>query len=129
MLTVTTCREAAMERMKNAAEDRPGMFEASTISKAGAALWHADAPLTGAGLLLLAALLVSLAGLWADPRIITGAPAWLKPAKFAISLAIYSLTLAWIFTYLPGWTRVRRIAGWTTAVALPLEAVLISLQA
>ena len=117
-----------MERMKNP-EDRSRMFEGSTISKAVAGLWRADAPLTGSGLLLLAALLVSLAGLWADPRIITGAPAWLKPAKFAISLAIYSLTLAWIFTYLPGWTRVRRIAGWTTAVALPLEAVLISLQA
>ena len=47
---------------------------------------------------MLAALGASLVGLWVDPRTITGAPAWLKPAKFAASIAIYSLTLAWLFT-------------------------------
>jgi hypothetical protein len=132
MLTVTTYWEDVMERMKNPAANRMRTFERSTMStiaNAVAGLWRADAPLTGAGLLFLVALLVSLVGLWADPRIITGAPAWLKPAKFAISLAIYSLTLAWIFTYLPGWTKVRRIVGWTTAVALLSEVVLIDLQA
>jgi hypothetical protein len=34
-------------------------------------------------------LAVSLAGLLLDPRVITGAPAWLKPIKFAISISIY----------------------------------------
>ena len=91
-------------------------------------LWQSDAALTGAGLGLLAALLVSLVGLWVDPRTITGAPAWMKAAKFAFSTAIYSLTLAWIFMYLPGWTRVRRVAGRATAFALVLEVVLIDLQ-
>ncbi len=101
----------------------------SKLSNAVTRLWHTDAPLTGAGLALLAALVVSLIGLWADPRTITGAPAWLKPAKFAISTAIYVLTLAWIFTYLPDWRKVRRVAGWTTAVTLLLEVALIDVQA
>jgi hypothetical protein len=52
----------------------------------------------------------------------------LKPFKFAISTAIYSLTLAWIFTWLPEWPRVRRIVGWTTAVVFVLEVLIIDIQ-
>ena len=59
-------------------------------------------------MVLLGLLGVSLAGLLLDPRVITGAPAWLKPAQFAISTAVYSLTLAWFFTVLPDWPRLRR---------------------
>ena len=72
---------------------------------------------------------VSLVGLLVDPRIITGAPAWLKPFKFAISTAVYSLTLAWIFGELPDWPRVRRIVGWTTGIVFVLEVVIIDAQA
>jgi hypothetical protein len=88
-----------------------------------------DAPLTSTGLLMLAALAAALAGLWLDPRLITGAPAWLKPAKFAASTAIYTLSLAWMFTYLHDWTRTRRIVGWTSAVILVVEVGLIYVQA
>jgi len=91
--------------------------------------WATDAPLTATGLLMVAALAASLAGLWLDARVITGVPAWLKPAKFAISIAIYAFTLVWVFTYLPGWARVRRIAGWTTAITLVLEVAIIDAQA
>ena len=52
-------------------------------------LWASSASLISAGFLMLAALAVALVGLIADPRTITGAPAWLKPAKFAISTGIY----------------------------------------
>jgi hypothetical protein len=58
-----------------------------------------------------------------------GAPAWMKPAKFAASIAIYTLTLAWIFTYLPEWRRTRRVVSWVTAVTLVLEIVIIDVQA
>ena len=88
-----------------------------------------DAPLTATGLIMLAALAAALVGLWLDPRLITGAPAWLKPAKFAISTAIYTLTLAWIFTYLHDCPRTRRIVGWTTAIILVVEVGLIYVQA
>lgn len=92
-------------------------------------LWHADAFLTGVGMLMAGALVIFLAGTALDPRTITGAPAWLKPAKFAASTAIYSFTLAWVFTFLRDWPRVRRVAGWTTGVVFVFEVVIIAAQA
>ncbi|MGH9370526.1 MAG: hypothetical protein ACRD15_03230 [Vicinamibacterales bacterium] len=92
-------------------------------------LWRADRPLTATGLLMLVALVASVIGLAIDPRAITGAPAWLKPSKFAASIAIYTLTLAWVFTYLPGWRKTRRLVGWATAGLLVLELAIIDLQA
>ena len=71
----------------------------------------------------------SVVGILVDPRIIGGAPAWLKPLKFAVSTALYSLTLAWIFGWLSDWPRVRRVVGWTTAVVFVLEVALIDAQA
>lgn len=100
-----------------------------TLTQLTARLWRSDAALTATGLLMLGALAGSAAGLWFDPRLVTGAPAWLKPAKFAASIAIYAFTVAWIFTYLPDWRRVRRLVGWTTAVVLVLELVIIDIQA
>lgn len=94
-----------------------------------ARLWRSDRPLTAAGVLMAAAAVASLAGMLVDPRTIAGAPAWLKPFKFAVSAGIYSLTLAWIFAELTDWRRVRRIVGWTTAIVFVLEVGLIALQA
>jgi hypothetical protein len=92
-------------------------------------LWGASPPLTAVGLLMLAVAAASLVAMFVDPRIITGAPAWLKPFKFAISTAVYSLTVAWIFGWLSDWPRVRRVVGWTTAIVFVLEVFLIDLQA
>lgn len=78
---------------------------------------------------MVAALVFSLIGMAVDPRIIAGAPAWLKPAKFAISTAIYMFTFAWIFTYLTDWPRLRRWVEWITAVVLVLEVAIIDVQA
>ena len=94
-----------------------------------ARLWGASAPLTATGLAMLAVLILTVAGLAIDPRVVTGAPVWLKPAKFAVSIAIYTLTLAWMFTFLETWPRTRRIVGWTTAVAMVVEMVIIGAQA
>ena len=92
-------------------------------------LWLSNGPLTAAGLLMVAALAAFLAGLRLDPRVITGAPAWLKPAKFAASTAIYLFTLAWIFSYLPDWPRLRRRVGGFTAAIFVFEVTAIALQA
>jgi hypothetical protein len=92
-------------------------------------LRSASAPLTITGLAMIALLGAAVIGLVVDPRTITAAPAWLKPAKFAVSIAIYTLTLAWIFSLIPEWQRTRRIIGWTTAVVMVLEMAIISLQA
>jgi hypothetical protein len=70
-------------------------------------LWRTSPPLTAVGALMLVVAVASVMGMAVDPRIITGAPAWLKPFKFAVSTAVYSLTLAWIFGFLSDWPRVR----------------------
>ena len=92
-------------------------------------LWQASPSLTGTGLLMLPILAAAVVGLGIDERLITGAPAWLKPAKFAASIAIYTLSLAWIFTYLPAWVRMRRTVGRVSAVVFIMEIAIIALQA
>jgi hypothetical protein len=99
------------------------------IRTAATRLWAADRPLTAVTAIMLAALVASAAGFILDPRTIAGAPAWLKPAKFAVSAAIYAATLAWVFRYLSEWRRTRRIVGWTTAAVFVLEVAIIDLQA
>jgi len=101
----------------------------ASLRRALRRLWCADAPLTFVGVGMLVVLLPSLAGLALDPRTITGAPAWLKPAKFAVSAGVYSLTLAWVVSWLPDWPRTRRVVSWTTAVVMVLEVAIIDLQA
>ena len=92
-------------------------------------LWRSDKALTASALLMVAALAAFLVGLAVDPRIITGAPVWLKPAKFAASTAIYMFTLAWIFTYLSEWPRLRRVVGLGSAAIFMVEVAIIGLQA
>ncbi len=92
-------------------------------------VWVASPPLTAVGLLMVAALAGAAIGLVLDPRLVTGAPAWLKPAKFASSTAIYAFTLAWLFTHLDGWTRVKRWVGWITAIVFVVEVAIVDVQA
>lgn len=94
-----------------------------------ARLWRTSPELIATAALMLVVLAIAIVGLAVDPRIITGAPAWLKPAKFAVSIAIYTVTLAWIFTVLPDWPRLRRVIGWSTAAAMVIEMAIIGSQA
>lgn len=94
-----------------------------------ARLWGIDAPLTATALLMLFTLAASLLGLWLDPRLVLGAPVWLKPAKFAASIFIYCLTLVWVFGQLPAHVRTRRVVSWTTAAAMLVEMGIIGAQA
>lgn len=61
----------------------------------------------------------------ADPREILGQNAWFKPLKFAISIAIYSVTLAWLIGQLRRFRRLGEAAGTITAVAMIVEIVII----
>jgi hypothetical protein len=92
-------------------------------------LWQTSPELIATAALMLVVLAGAMVGLAVDPTVITGAPAWLKPAKFAASIAIYTVTLAWIFTVIPDWTRTRQVVGWGTAAAMIIEIVIISTQA
>ena len=92
-------------------------------------LWRTSPELIATAALMLVVLAGATIGLLADPTVITGAPAWLKPAKFAVSIAIYTVTLAWIFSLIPDWTRTRRVVGGITAVVMVLEMAIITTQA
>jgi uncharacterized membrane protein YhaH (DUF805 family) len=93
--------------------------------------WRLNWPLTLVGLAMIPTLLLTLVGLAVDPRVITGAPAWLKPAKFALSIGIYSFTFIWMLGFVQG-PRSQRLAGWAaslTAVGFAVEMVIIAGQA
>jgi hypothetical protein len=114
-----------MDSTQHAAPSAAGTRAAGLLER----LWRASPPLTAVGLLMVVVAAPSLVGILADPRIIAGAPAWLKPFKFAVSTAVYSLTLAWVFGSLTDWPRVRRVVGWTTAIVFVLEVAIIDAQA
>ncbi|MEW1589019.1 hypothetical protein AB0283_26660 [Micromonospora vinacea] len=52
---------------------------------------------------------VAVVGILVDPRVLTGAPIWLKPFKFAVSFVLYGATLAWMLSLLP--RRSRAVEG------------------
>jgi hypothetical protein len=73
-------------------------------------------------LLLVAAVtapfvMISLAGMLLDGRVLVGAPIWFKPFKFAVSIVIYAVTWAWLYAYLP---RTRLVRWSTTIIAATL---------
>jgi hypothetical protein len=92
-------------------------------------LWQTSPELIATAALMLLVLAGAIVGLALDPTFITGAPAWLKPAKFAVSITIYTVTLAWIFTFIPEWRRTRRVVGWFTAATMVIEIAIIGGQA
>lgn len=91
--------------------------------------WSDSAPLTATSILMLAALVASCAGIFLDSRIITGVPAWLKPAKFAISTAIFTGTIAWLYRYITIWPRFMSAIGWILSAVLVIEVAIIDVQA
>jgi len=78
--------------------------------------------------LSLVVVLGAAVGLVADARLITGVPAWIKPLKFAVSIAVYCVTLAWLLTLVQGRRRLVRTVAWVSGLALALELVLILTQ-
>jgi hypothetical protein len=65
-------------------------------------------------------------GIFADHRILTGVPIWLKPFKFALSFAIYGLTLAWMLSVLP---RRSRVAEWAALAIVGVAAAEVGIIA
>lgn len=87
--------------------------------------WAFSRPLTFVGAAMGLTLGAMLLGLLLDPRVITGAPAWLKPMKFAVSISIYCFTLLWLLTFVRGHPRLVNLIAWATAVGLAIEMVII----
>jgi hypothetical protein len=86
-------------------------------------------PLTILGGAMFLTFLATLVGLLVDHRLITGAPAWLKPAKFAISVAVYSFTFVWLLRFVKNRPRLARLAANVTVVSFIAEMTVILTQA
>jgi hypothetical protein len=85
--------------------------------------------LTILGGAMLITFLATIVGIFVDHRVITGAPAWLKPAKFAISVSVYSFTFVWLLSFVENRPRLVRVVGNVTVVSLIVEMIAIITQA
>lgn len=85
----------------------------------------ADEPVfTTLGLLLALATVPLFAAMALDPRTFQGVDVWVKPAKFAVSLSLYLLTLALFARWMPSGTTGRiwwRLYAWVVALAILAE--------
>ncbi|TAE29127.1 MAG: hypothetical protein EAZ92_06920 [Candidatus Kapaibacterium sp.] len=63
-----------------------------------------------------------------DSRTLNNVNVWLKPMKFAISIGIFSWTMAWLLVYLPE-SRTKNVVVWTITVTMVIEMVCIAGQA
>ncbi len=68
---------------------------------------------------------VALVGVLADPRVLGGAPIWLKPLKFAVSFTLFGLALAWMISLLRTRRRWGNWLGILVAVTGTVEMVVI----
>ena len=85
--------------------------------------------LTILGFVMAVDLVLAMCGLVVDRRVITGAPAWLKPAKFALSTMIATWSFAFCIASTRIWPRVTRALDLALSVGLAIEIALIDMQA
>ncbi len=91
--------------------------------------WTTNRSLTVLGVTMVVVFLATVAGILLDHRIITGAPAWLKPAKFALSVSVYCFTFVWLLGFVKTWPRLARFAANLTVVSFIVEMTVILTQA
>ena len=89
----------------------------------------ANPALTILAITMLITFVATLWGIFVDQRLITGAPAWLKPAKFAISVSIYCFTFVWMLGFVENRPRLVRLVAKVTAGGLIVEMAVIVTQA
>lgn len=90
----------------------------TTVALRRAATWHRPLTFLVAAMAVLA--VVTAVGVFTDDRVLTGAPIWLKPFKFAVSIFLYALTIAWLLSLLP---RRSRAAEWFATIITAMLAV------
>jgi hypothetical protein len=86
-------------------------------------------PLTILGGVMLLVFLAALGGVLLDHQVITGAPAWLKPAKFAISISVYCFTFVWLLGFVENRPRLVRLVSNVTVIGFIVEMIAIVVQA
>ncbi len=95
-------------------------------------MWQIHAPMTLLSLVTAGLTLFFVVGIFADSRMITGAPAWLKPAKFALSISIYTLTITWMLGFVETERRWKKrlvgLLGWLIVGVFVLEMIPVVVQ-
>jgi hypothetical protein len=92
-------------------------------------MWAFNKFLTLSAILYIALIPIYLVAAILDPRLITNAPAFVKPLKFILSSAIYVTTFLYLLTLINGRKRWVQIAANGTAAAFLIENVIITGQA
>jgi hypothetical protein len=92
-------------------------------------LWRFDRLLALSVTAYTLVLAATLAAAIVDTRLVTGAPVWFKPMKFALSGLLYTSTIIWMLTFVRRGRWLARLLGGVTAVALLVEIGLIAFQA
>ncbi len=87
-----------------------------------------DRVLSRLGWFQVALLALMLVAMPFDHRTILGLNPWIKPAKFAASIAIYAWSLAWFLPYLAGPAWAKGLVRWGTVVTMVTEIACIAGQ-
>lgn len=98
------------------------------IRAALAELWRRDRALAVVGWLHVALFAGLLVVAPFDSREILGINPWIKPLKFAFSVAIYVWTLAWFLGEMEGPRWGKRAVSWGVSLAMLVEIVCVVLQ-
>ena len=87
------------------------------------ATWHRPLLWLAAAMGVLA--VVATIGAIVDPREVLGTNLWFKPLKFAISIAIYSVSLSWVLSLLQRRKRFFWMLGTVSVIGLVAEIIII----
>jgi hypothetical protein len=85
--------------------------------------WHR--PMLGFAALMVVAVLGCGVGLIVDHRVLLGSPIWLKPLKFALSMALYCVVWSWMYGLLARGRRLASAAANIVLLAMVAEYVVI----
>ena len=86
--------------------------------------WHRPLIALAIGMAVLA--VVAIIGAIVDPREVGGVNLWFKPLKFALSIGIYCVSLAWVIGLLgEKRRRLASIVGTVSVIGLVIEVVII----
>jgi hypothetical protein len=77
----------------------------------------------------LGVLVVLIVAMAFDARQVMGVNVWIKPSKFAASIAIYLATLAWLMVYVPGPGWAKGLVRWGASLAMIGEMICLVCQA
>jgi len=105
---------------------QPGSFV--NLREVNSYFWSVNRPMTILFWAMVVTSVLGILGLLLDPRTVLGQPTWAKTIKFAISLALYSSTMLWIFGYDTLRPRLSRFILSASAYILGFEMVLMIFQ-